>query len=66
MFKSLKILPFKIMKTISRIQMIFQPRTNLKIAATILPSANLVITPQTKEVIGIITKIRLTNLPRPK
>ncbi len=50
-----------IIKIISRIQMMFQPSNKRKIPATILPSVNLVTTPQIQEVTGIIAKITLTR-----
>ena len=50
----------KIMQMRSRIQTIFQPNRMRRIAATILPSIRRVINPQTREVTGMIARIRLT------
>ena len=63
---NLKILPLTIIRTRSTTQMIQAPRNILMIAATILPSVTLVITPHTQAVIGMIARIRLTNLLNPK
>ena len=66
MFKRRIMRFLKIMLMMSAIQITFQPKTTRRIAATILPSCNLVRKPQIKFVMGIIVKIKLTMYPRPK
>lgn len=53
-----------IIKSIS--QTIVKPKISLIIPASILPSINLVIAPQSQEVTGMIARIILTMYPRPK
>ena len=61
-----RICPFKIIRIISIIHMIFHPRTSLRMPARIFPSENRVTAPQIQDVTGIIAKIILIILPKPK
>ena len=58
--------PFRRHKTRSIIQMIQQPKNNLMIPAIIAPSLNLVTNPQIQAVNGMIAKIKLTIIGKPK
>ena len=60
------ILPFKIIRTRSTSQMMFQPKIKRNNAATIFPSASLVTKPKINAVTGIIAKIMLKILFHPK
>ena len=56
----------KIMKIMSKIQMMFQPKIKRTNAQTQWPSLNLVTKPKTQDVIGMIAKIKLTSHGNPK
>ena len=56
----------KIMKMMSKIQMMFQPKIKRMRPQTQWPSENLVTKPKIQEVIGIMLRIKLTNHGKPK
>ena len=54
------------MKIMSKIQMMFQPKTKRTKPQTQWPSLNLVTKPKIQDVTGIMAKIKLTSHGNPK